>query len=117
MRRNRKPRYGDGTARLVADRSRGDFSCTWYVGPRGDRFAEHARAGTAAEAVAWGRARTTRVRIRTVDACTYWAGTAPRPDGFSDTWSDQSETDVHSHGPVGPLERDGDTLKVDWRTL
>src|SRR4051812_47226669 len=104
MRRRRTPRHGDGTAWLVADRARGDFSCSWYVGPGRDRLAERARAGTAAEAVAWGRARTTRVRIRTGDGCSYWAGTAPRPDGFTETWSDESATEVHSHGPVVPLE-------------
>jgi hypothetical protein len=121
MRRHRAPRYGDGTAWLVADRARGDFSCGWYVGPSGDRLAEHARAGTAAEAVAWGRVRTTRVRIRTVDACSYWAGTAPRPDGFTDTWSDESATDLHSQPAVVTLEESSrpgsDVLKVDWRTL
>ena len=88
MLRHRAPRHGDGTAWLVADRAHGDFSCGWYVGAGGDRLAERARAGTAAEAVAWGRLRTTRVRIRTGDACSYWAGTAPRPDGFTENWSE-----------------------------
>ena len=121
MRRHRTPRYGDGTAWLVADRARGDFSCGWYVGPSGDRLAEHGRAGTAAEAVAWGRVRTTRVRIRTADACSYWAGTGARPDGFTDTWSDESATDLHTQRAVVTLEESSrpgsDVLKVDWRTL
>ena len=71
MMRHRARRHGDGTAWLVADRAHGDFSCGWYVGPGGDRLAERARAGTAAEAVAWGRVPrlkcesgpATRVRI------------------------------------------------------
>ena len=121
MRRHRAPRYGDGTAWLAADRARGDFSCGWYVGPGGDRLAERGRAGTAVEAVAWGRVRTTRVRIRTGDACSYWAGTAPRPDGFTDTWSDESATDLHSQPAVVTLEESrgpgSDVLKVNWRTL
>ncbi len=121
MRRNRKPHYGDGTAWLVADRARGDFSCGWYVGPSGDRLADHGRAGTAMEAVEWGRVRTTRVRIRTVDACSYWAGTAPRPDGFTHTWSEDSETEVLGQPATGILEESNrpgsDVLKLDWRTL
>jgi len=121
MRRHRAPRYGDGTAWLAADRARGDFSCGWYVGPGGDRLAERGRAGTAVEAVAWGRVRTTRVRIRTVDACSYWAGTPPTPEGFSDTWSNESATEVQSQPAAVALKESGrprsDVLKVDWRTL
>jgi hypothetical protein len=121
MRRHRTPRYGDGTVWLSADRARGDFSCAWYVGRSGDRLAEQARAGTAVDAVAWGRVRTTRVRIRTVDARSYWAGTAPRPAGFTDSWSDESATETHSQGPIVTLDDSSrpvsDVLKVDWRTL
>jgi hypothetical protein len=90
MSRDRSPRHGDGTVWLTADRARGGFICGWYVGPGSDRLAERARAGTEAKAVAWGSARTTRVRIRTADACSYWAGTAPKPDGFTHAWSDES---------------------------
>jgi len=59
--------YGQGSAWLVADRAHGGFVCYWYVGPAGDHLREHARAANAEEAVAWGRARSTRVRIRTAD--------------------------------------------------
>jgi hypothetical protein len=104
VRRHRAPRHGDGTAWLVANRARGDFSCCWFVGPGGDRVADRARAVTAAEAVAWGRVRSSRVRIRTGDGCSYWAGTAPRPDGFTETWFDESATEVHSRGPVVAVE-------------
>jgi len=81
------PHDGEGTVWLVADRTRGDFNCYWYVGRAGDRLGEQARAATAEDAVAWGRRRTTRVRIRTADGCSEWAGTAPRPDGMSRTWT------------------------------
>ena len=81
------PRHGDGTAWLVADRAHGDFDCYWYVGRAGDHLGEQASAATAEDAVAWGRARTTRVRIRTVDGCSQWAGSAPRPEGMSNTWT------------------------------
>jgi hypothetical protein len=107
MTRHRAPHQGDGTAWLVADRAHGDFSCGWYVGPSSDRLAERGRAGTAAEAVAWGRARTTRVRIRTGDARSYWAGTAPRPDGITDTWSNETATEVHSQGSIVTFEESG----------
>jgi hypothetical protein len=85
-RHQRRPRHGDGTAWLVADRAHGDFLCYWYVGRTGDHLGEQARAASAGDAVAWGRARTTRVRIRTVDGCSQWAGSAPRPEGFSSSW-------------------------------
>ena len=82
----RRPRHGDGTAWLVADRVHGDFVCYWYVGRAGDHLAAQGRAASAEEAVAWGRARTTRVRIRTVEGCCQWAGAASRPEGLSHTW-------------------------------
>ena len=90
-RRRRRPRHGDGTAWLVADRAHGDFICYWYVGRAGDHLGEQSRTATAEDAVAWGRARTTRVRIRTVDGCSQWAGAARRPDGFSSTWGSDPE--------------------------
>ncbi|HSS10516.1 MAG TPA: hypothetical protein VLL25_11560 [Acidimicrobiales bacterium] len=86
--RYRKPRHGEGTAWLVADPDQGDYLCYWYAGPSDGLLVGQARAATATEAVAWGRLRTPRVRIRTTDACAYWAGTAPRPEGFSNSWSD-----------------------------
>jgi hypothetical protein len=86
----RLPRHGDGTAWLVADRARGDFVCYLYVGPAGDHLGEQSRQATAEEAVAWGRARTTRVRIRTVDGCSQWAGAASRPEGLFQTWRSPS---------------------------
>jgi hypothetical protein len=88
MTRRHEARRGEGTAWLVADGGRHDFVCYWYNGPSGDRLADHARVATAAEAVAWGRGRTPRVRIRMADGLTYWAGTATRPRTFSHSWID-----------------------------
>ena len=88
MRRHREPRDGEGTAWLGADATKDDYLCFGYVGPNDARLAEQARLPTEALAVAWGRARTTRVRIRTGEGRTYWAGTARRPEGFTLTWSD-----------------------------
>jgi hypothetical protein len=87
MRRHGPPRQGDGTAWLVVDRITGDYHCYWYTGTADDRLVEYARAASAEEAVAWGRQRTPLVRIRTPDARTFWAGTAPRPEGFVRTWT------------------------------
>jgi hypothetical protein len=84
--RNHPPSRGDGTAWLVEDNVRHDYICSWYAGPNDAHLAEHARVATSADALAWGRDRTTRVRIRTAAARTYWAGSAPRPEGFSHTW-------------------------------
>jgi hypothetical protein len=87
MRRHGQPQHGDGTAWLVVDCVTGDYLCYWYTGTADDRLVEHARVASAEEAVAWGRRRTPRVRIRTPDARTFWAGTAPRPEGFVRTWT------------------------------
>ena len=99
MRRRRTARRGDGTAWLVADGSRGDYLCYWYVGQHGDRLAESAHAPTATDAVGWGRLRATSVRIRTGDTRTYWAGSAPRPDGFSETWTEPAPTEEPNGDP------------------
>ena len=87
MRRLRRPRYGDGTVWLVVDQDKGDFLCYWYSGSGGDHLVDQAREPSAEEAIAWGHQRTPRVRIRTADARTYWAGTAPPPEGFAHRWS------------------------------
>ena len=79
---------GEGTAWLSADRLRDDYVCLWYGGPHDGRLLEQARAPTEAAAVAWGTHRTTRVRIRTEEGRTYWAGIGPRPEGFSHTWQE-----------------------------
>lgn len=71
---HRKPRRGDGTAWLVADTEHDDFLCYWYAGPNDVRLVEQSRVPSAAQAVAWGRLRTDRVRIRTADARTSWVG-------------------------------------------
>ena len=92
MSRHRRPRLGDGTAWLVADVKRGDYVCFWYTGPDDGDLAAHARMANPADAVAWGRDRTTRVRIRTAEGRTYWAGRAPKPEGFAHTWSGTTET-------------------------
>ena len=88
MSRHRRWRHGEGTAWLVADRVHGDYLCYWYAGTNDGHLVEQARAATPAEAVAWGRLRTPRVRIRTGEARTYWAGTGPRPATFAATWTD-----------------------------
>jgi hypothetical protein len=89
MTRRRRARTGDGTAWLVVDRVKADYLCYWYAGPGGGELMEHARVANAPDAVAWGRLRTPRVRIRTADNCTAWAGTAPRPQGLNHTWVDR----------------------------
>lgn len=94
MTRHRKPPYGDGTAWVVADRRNQDHFCYWYVGANDDRLVDHARIVGASAAVAWGRRRTSRVRIRTADARSCWAGTAPRPDRFIHTWTDTPANNV-----------------------
>jgi hypothetical protein len=87
MRRHRKPRHGEGTAWLVVDRVEGDYLCYWYTGTGDGYLVAHARTASAEDAVAWGRQRTPRVRIRTPDSRTYWAGTTPTPQGFAHTWT------------------------------
>jgi hypothetical protein len=74
----RRPGHCDGMAWPVADHSRGDFAGYWYVGRAGHHLGEQARAATGEDAVAWGRARTTSVRIRTLDGCS--SGPARRHD-------------------------------------
>ena len=81
-------REGEGSAWLVADRREpAGFHCYWYMGPADDHLVERAHVVGAADAVAWGRERTPRVRIRTADGTSSWAGTAPRPDGIARTWT------------------------------
>lgn len=93
----------DGMAWLVADRARGDFLCYWYFGRSGAHLAQQTRVATAEDAVAWGRARTDSVRIRTVDGRSRWAGSAPRPDGMSDTWTPRrpAGSPAAARGPGG----------------
>jgi hypothetical protein len=88
MVRNWTPNHGQGTAWLLEDNQRGDYICSWYAGPNDGHLAEHARVATSADALAWGRDRTTRVRIRS-GSRTYWAGSAPRPDGFPHSWPER----------------------------
>jgi hypothetical protein len=100
VRRNRQVSRGKGTAWLVADRLQDDYLCYWYVGREGDHLAEWARQSTTAQALAWGRLRTSRVRIRTAEARTYWAGTAPRPEGFVYSWPEPAPAGVADPGPA-----------------
>lgn len=123
MRRSRRVRR-EGTAWLVADRQRGDYACYRYVGRHGDHLAERARQPTAEQALAWARARTTRVRIRTTEARTYWAGTAPRPDGFSCTWPeppadvpDKASAPIHGVEPTAPIRESDDTTSYEARPM
>jgi len=84
---SRRLRDAEGSAWLVADRAHGGFVCYWYTGRAGDHLGEQTRVANAEEAVAWGRARSSRVRIRTAEGSGQWAGAAPRPEGMSHTWS------------------------------
>lgn len=88
MTRRPRARLGDGSASLVVDRRHADYRCYWYGGRADDQLIETGRAANASDAVAWGRHRTPRVRIRTPNGRTSWAGTAPRPQGFNHTWVD-----------------------------
>jgi hypothetical protein len=83
---------GEGTAWLVADSSNDEFLCYWYFGTGGGRLAEHARVANAGAAVAWGRARTGRVRLRTSDGRMHWAGADTKPDAIDRTWGHQTTT-------------------------
>jgi cytidine deaminase len=78
---------GDGTVWLVADRRDGQYGCYWYTGPSDGRLDEHARVDNVTDAVAWGRARSPRVRIRDVEGRSSWAGTAARPYGINRDWN------------------------------
>jgi hypothetical protein len=109
MRRHGQPRQGDGTAWLVVDRVAGDYLCYWYTGTGDGRLAERARAATAEDAIAWGRQRTPRVRIRTADARSYWAGITPRPQGFAHIWGEAEMANIVSlpriEAPSQPANR------------
>jgi hypothetical protein len=89
MKRGRAARRGEGMAWLVADSANDEFMCYWYFGAGGDRLAEHARVASEGGAVAWGRERSTRVRLRATDGRTYWAGSDPKPDAIAHMWRDQ----------------------------
>jgi hypothetical protein len=118
MSARRTARHGDGTVWLVADRLIGDYLCYWYAGTNDGHLVDCTRLATASDAVAWGRLRTSRVRIRTADACTRWAGTAPRPAGFNHTWTDPDPTtvpqpsSVHVAGPASPPRPTNRTIEV-----
>lgn len=87
MKQQRRAEPGEGSVWLVLDRSTGGYVCYWYAGANEGRMVEQARAASAADAVAWGRERSPRVRIRTDDARSSWAGAGPTPDGYELTWS------------------------------
>jgi hypothetical protein len=99
MARSGRPRRGEGTAWLVEDNIGQDYICSWYFGPYDAHLAEQARLPTSADALAWGRERTARVRIRTAAARTYWAGSAPPPEGFTHTWP-EATTEAEPLGRV-----------------
>lgn len=88
MSRHREPRHTDGTAWLVADRLKGGYLCYLYTGPADDHLVARAYVPSASDAIGWGQRRTSRVRIRTADGHTSWAGTAPRPEGITSTWTE-----------------------------
>jgi hypothetical protein len=99
MARNGTPTHGEGTAWLLEDDARQDYICSWYFGPYDAYLGEQVRLPTSAAALTWGRDRTTRVRIRTAAARTYWAGSAPRPEGFTHTWPEVT-MDAEPQAPV-----------------
>jgi hypothetical protein len=82
---------GTGIVSLEADVLRGDYLCQWYGGADDDVLAERGRAGSARTAVRWALARSPRVQILTGAGDLLWAGTAPRPDEISGTWTDDGE--------------------------
>lgn len=86
MRKQRDQKRGEGTAWLITDRSSSNVDCYWYSGASGGQLVEQASAASEIDAVAWGRVRTPRVRIRTRDGETQWAGTEPRPETFAASW-------------------------------
>jgi hypothetical protein len=86
MRKRHAARPGEGTAWLIADRLSDSVQCYWYAGVSGGQLVEQDFAANATEAVAWGRLRTPRVRIRTRDGETQWAGTEPRPSTYAASW-------------------------------
>ena len=95
MRRRRLARPGEGTAWLVSDGVTDGYLCYWYAGTDDCELRESARVESAVDAVMWGRQRTPRVRIRTDEARTYWAGTQSAPVGFTHLWIDrESASDV-----------------------
>jgi hypothetical protein len=100
-------RHGEGTAWLVADRQRDDYLCYWYAGTNDGHLVEQARAGTAGDAVAWGRERTPRVRIRTRAARTYWAGIGPRPADFAESWTTPDASAMEGRSPHRDTTRAG----------
>jgi hypothetical protein len=81
-------RAGEGLAWLIFDAGGGlfQYQCYWKGGHCDDHLIEHARMATDTDAVDWAAARTPRARIRMPDHRTYWAGSAPRPNGFAGTW-------------------------------
>ena len=100
MRRHGQVRPGTGVAWLVSDRLDEGYLCYWYGGADDAHLFERTRAASAADAIAWGRQRTPRVRIRTSEGRTYWAGPGPAPDGFVDSWRDREATTPPA--PPGP---------------
>jgi len=92
--RGRSARRGEGTAWLVADCSNDEFMCYWYFGAGGGRLAAHARVSSESEAVAWGRERSRRVRLRATDGRTFWAGTDAKPDAIALIWLDRNAEEV-----------------------
>jgi hypothetical protein len=86
MRKRREGRIGEGTAWLITDRASSNVDCYWYSGVSGGQLVEQSSAASEVDAVAWGRVRTPRVRIRTQAGETQWAGTEPRPDTYAASW-------------------------------
>lgn len=94
--KSRRSQRDEGRAWLIFDAG-GElfqYQCYWMGGPCDDHLREHARAVSDADGVAWAAQRTSHARIRMPDHVTYWAGTGPRPAGFSRSWRPPTETAV-----------------------
>ncbi len=89
MGREGRWQHGEGIVWVTTDRGHDAHHCYWYAGANDGHLVERASVTTAVEAVSWGRLRSGRVRIRTDDGRTLWAGTAPRPSNFVGTWTEE----------------------------
>lgn len=103
-RRLRRPAawVGQGTAWLVHDAGRDCYHCYWLVGRPNDHLIERTTEPSAAGAVGWARCRTPSARIRLADHQTYWAGTAPAPQGFAGTWTTAARPTTQRQRPASP---------------
>lgn len=82
-----------GLVCLVRDEHSGQFDCYWYRGRQEDHLVEQASCEDQSSAIAWGRARSGRVRVRD-HRQTAWAGSDSVDDGQTLTWNSSSQMNV-----------------------